>query len=152
VDPHRRQPHGPSRAGAELGEDRRNIVTNGRSHPGQLVAADPIPERRSTTLTAPLVSQHPSRHAQQPRERLRRNIINATPGDQEHLGDGVIRGLLRRAATRIREHGSRMLPVQLLKLNSRHLVKECPAHLIRITPNVSDTIRFRLDHRATATV
>ena len=88
-------------------------------------------------LTTSLVGQHPPRDPQQPRQRLHRNLINPSPCDQEHFSDHVIRGVLSRAATRIREHPSGMLLVQLLKPHSRHLASQCPARPLRITPAVA---------------
>ena len=102
---------------------RRTIVTDSRPHARNLLAADPVTQRRAAMLTPPLVGQHLARNTQQPRQRLRRNIINPPPSDHKHVREDVIRCLPRRAATRVREHCSRVLPIQLLKLLSRHLAE-----------------------------
>jgi hypothetical protein len=71
-------------------------------------------------LATPLIRQHAPRDPQQPRQRLVRHPIKPPPRDQKHLSDDIIASRVSDATTRVREHCTRVLTVELLKPNSRH--------------------------------
>jgi hypothetical protein len=49
-----------------------------------------LDQRRAAMPRPSLVGQHPAGHAEQPWQRLRRDVRRPPPGDQERLGEDVI--------------------------------------------------------------
>src|ERR1039458_6724237 len=72
-------------------------------------------QRDPATASTALVGEHTSRTRQQPRQRVRRHVIQASPGDHEHLADGLLGCGLIYPPKRVGTHGGRVIDEQLLQ-------------------------------------
>jgi Uroporphyrinogen decarboxylase (URO-D) len=74
-------------------------------------------QRQASDLPATRVRLDPASHSQQPGQLPRRQIIQSSPGDQEHVGHHVVGCRLAHPPARKRTHRPRMRSIKSLKSN-----------------------------------